>query len=97
MTSSPSRIYLTAGNGAALKASNKYYNEPSRNDYMSVAAGFKLHLDKERFLNNVYHDSSLPRKLDDVDTISNNDLYSMLNKDIGNGNLERLKQKIINL
>lgn len=36
---------------------------------MSVAAGFKLHLDKERFLNNVYHDSSLPRKLDDVDTI----------------------------
>ena len=36
---------------------------------MSVATGFKLHLDKERFLNNVYHDSSLSRKLDDVDTI----------------------------
>lgn len=36
-------------------------------------------------------------KIAEQGIISNNDLYSMLNKDIGNGNLERLKQKIINL
>lgn len=36
---------------------------------MAITAELKLHLDKERFLNNVYHDSSLAKKLDDVDTI----------------------------
>ncbi len=36
---------------------------------MDKTVDFKLYLDKERFLNNVYHGSSLPKKLDDVDTI----------------------------
>ncbi|MCL5099834.1 MAG: hypothetical protein M1158_01790 [Candidatus Marsarchaeota archaeon] len=36
---------------------------------MASRNAFKLELDKERFLNNVYHDYSLVGKLSDVHTI----------------------------